>query len=303
MPDDHRADTLAGWIEREAADDARRCGTPEYARRSARPVSTRPEVYGGAGVHVEYLARELRPAAPTSGSAASGAPRPSGRRGYPVPGGPGGRPTPRCRCSASTWRWPPRCAGADLVHSHTWYANFAGHVAKMLHGMPHVVTTHSLEPLRPWKAEQLGGGYTLSSWAERTALEARRRGHRGLGGDAARRARRLSRKSTRKRCTVIHNGIDTERVRARPRHRRAGAARHRPGRPYVVFVGRITRQKGLPHLLHAAGGPPTRRAAGALRRRARHPGDRRRGRRAGRRAAPRPATASSGSRRCCPAAR
>src|SRR5690606_12940866 len=64
------------------------------------------------------------------------------------------------------------CAGADLAHSHTWYANFAGHVAKLLHGVPHVVTTHSLEPLRPWKAEQLGGGYAISSWAERTALEA-----------------------------------------------------------------------------------------------------------------------------------
>ncbi len=68
------------------------------------------------------------------------------------------------------------CAGADVVHSHTWYANFAGHVAKMLHGIPHVVTTHSLEPLRPWKAEQLGGGYAISSWAERTALAGRRRG-------------------------------------------------------------------------------------------------------------------------------
>ncbi|MFC7650207.1 glycosyltransferase [Streptosporangium lutulentum] len=80
------------------------------------------------------------------------------------------RPTPRSRFSGSIWRWRPSCEGADLVHSHTWYANFAGHVAKMLYGTPHVVTTHSLEPLRPWKAEQLGGGYTLSSWAERGAL-------------------------------------------------------------------------------------------------------------------------------------
>ena len=83
------------------------------------------------------------------------------------------------------------CAGADLVHSHTWYANLAGHVAKLLHGVPHVVTTHSLEPLRPWKAEQLGGGYALSSWCERTAIESGRRDHRGLRRHARDVLRRL----------------------------------------------------------------------------------------------------------------
>ena len=100
--------------------------------------------------------------------------------------------------------------GADLVHSHTWYANFAGHLAKLLYGIPHVATAHSLEPLRPWKAEQLGGGYALSCFCERTALEAAdaiiavsRRHARATSSHATRR-------STRTASHVIHNGIDTD---------------------------------------------------------------------------------------------
>jgi starch synthase len=143
------------------------------------------------------------------------------------------------------------CAGADVVHSHTWYANLAGHVAKLLYGVPHIVTAHSLEPLRPWKAEQLGGGYALSSWCERTALEAADvviavsagmmrdvlAAYPALGPDRVR---------------VVHNGIDT--VQYSP-DRGTGVLERlgvRPDQRSVVYVGRITRQKGLSYLLRAA---------------------------------------------------
>ncbi|MFD0472567.1 glycogen synthase [Nonomuraea thailandensis] len=143
------------------------------------------------------------------------------------------------------------CEGADVVHSHTWYANFAGHVAKLLHGVPHVITTHSLEPLRPWKAEQLGGGYAISSWAERTALAA---------ADAVVAVSEGMRRDVLtaypeippEKVTVIHNGIDTAQYVPDPGTGVLEKHGVDPARPYVVFVGRITRQKGLVHLLHAA---------------------------------------------------
>lgn len=137
------------------------------------------------------------------------------------------------------------------MHSHTWYANFAGHVAKMLYGTPHVVTTHSLEPLRPWKAEQLGGGYTLSSWAERGALasaDAIIAVSEGMRRDVLTSYPEIA----AEKVSVIHNGIDTGEYT--PDRETGVLAKHGidVGRPYVVFVGRITRQKGLVHLLHAA---------------------------------------------------
>jgi starch synthase len=139
----------------------------------------------------------------------------------------------------------------DLVHSHTWYANLAGHLAKLLYGRPHVVTAHSLEPLRPWKAEQLGGGYALSSWAERTAY---------LAADAVVAVSAGMRDDVLasypeidpERVHVIHNGIDTELYQPRPDEAVLRAHGIDPDRPYVLYVGRITRQKGLPHLLGAA---------------------------------------------------
>jgi starch synthase len=141
--------------------------------------------------------------------------------------------------------------GAALVHSHTWYANLAGHLAKLLYGIPHVATVHSLEPMRPWKEEQLGGGYAVSSFCERTALE---------GADAV---IAVSREQARDvlscypaidpaRVSVIYNGIDSERYRPDPDA--AALLRHGidPERPSVVFVGRITRQKGVAYALDAA---------------------------------------------------
>ncbi|MFF0576136.1 glycogen synthase [Streptosporangium saharense] len=209
-----------------------------------------PEVYGGAGVHVEYLARELRRLAEVR-VRCFGPPRPEdGVTGYRVPGGLEGA-NAALQVLGVDLEMAAGCAGADLVHSHTWYANFAGHVAKMLYGTPHVVTTHSLEPLRPWKAEQLGGGYTLSSWAERGALataDAIIAVSEGMRRDVL----ACYPEIPPERVSVIHNGIDTEEYA--PDHGNAVLARHGidPGRPYVVFVGRITRQKGLVHLLHAA---------------------------------------------------
>ncbi|MEZ0072415.1 glycogen synthase [Planotetraspora sp. GP83] len=209
-----------------------------------------PEVYGGAGVHVEYLARELRGLADVR-VRCFGAPRDeTGVRAYRVPGGLE-TANAALQVLGVDLEMAAGCEGADVVHSHTWYANFAGHVAKMLYGTPHVVTTHSLEPLRPWKAEQLGGGYTLSSWAERTALQSADAiiaVSEGMRRDVLTAYPEISPDRVR----VIHNGIDTEEYA--PAESAAALARHGidPATPYVVFVGRITRQKGLVHLLHAA---------------------------------------------------
>ncbi|MEW2375070.1 glycogen synthase [Micromonospora sp. NPDC047812] len=209
-----------------------------------------PEVYGGAGVHVEYLARELRRLADVRVHC-FGAPRTeAGVTAYAEPAGLTGA-NAALRTMGVDLEMAAACAGTDVVHSHTWYANLAGHAAKLLHGVPHVVTAHSLEPLRPWKAEQLGGGYALSSWCERTAFEA---------ADAVVAVSEGMRRDVLTaypavdpdRVRVVHNGIDT--AQYAPDHGtdvvdRLGID---PARPSVVYVGRITRQKGLPYLLRAA---------------------------------------------------
>jgi alpha-maltose-1-phosphate synthase len=216
-----------------------------------------PEVYGGAGVHVEYLSCELAKRAEVTVHC-WGADRTEGRTGPAVVAY---RPWAELR-----GRSPHAAAleavsidlamaagveGADLVHSHTWYANLGGHLAKLIHDVPHVATVHSLEPMRPWKAEQLGGGYAISSFCERTGLEA---------ADAI---IAVSQEHSRDilacypaidpgRVSVIGNGIDTDEYR--PDRSTPVLERHGvdPSRPSVVFVGRITRQKGLTHLLDAA---------------------------------------------------
>ena len=142
-------------------------------------------------------------------------------------------------------------AGADLVHSHTWYANAAGHLAQLLHGIPHVVTAHSLEPLRPWKAEQLGGGYRVSSWIERgavTAADAVIAVSHGMRRDILRSYPTLD----DAKVFVVHNGIDLESWHPVEDDALLRSLGIDPDRPTVVFVGRITRQKGLPYLLRAA---------------------------------------------------
>jgi starch synthase len=143
------------------------------------------------------------------------------------------------------------CAGTDLVHSHTWYANLAGHVAKLLYGVPHVVTTHSLEPMRPWKAEQLGGGYALSSWCERTAVEA---ADAVIAVSAGMRRDVLHAypEVDPARVHVVHNGIDTDQYQPDAGTDVMARLGIDPDRPSVTYVGRVTRQKGLPYLLRAA---------------------------------------------------
>jgi starch synthase len=141
--------------------------------------------------------------------------------------------------------------GADVVHSHTWYANFAGHLAKLIYGVPHVATVHSLEPLRPWKAEQLGGGYALSSFCERTALES---ADAIIAVSQGMRADVLSCYPVIDpgRVEVIYNGIDADEYRPDPATDALERHGVDPAAPSVIFVGRITRQKGVPYLLDAA---------------------------------------------------
>src|ERR1700727_3337142 len=136
-----------------------------------------PEVYGGAGVHVEYLARALSGLVDLTVHC-QGAHRDTAvaHQAWPV------LHDAALRVFSADLSMADAVGGAALVHSHTWYANLAGHLASLLHGIPHVTTVHSLEPLRPWKAEQLGGGYALSSWAERTALAGAAAVGAGSGG-------------------------------------------------------------------------------------------------------------------------
>jgi starch synthase len=207
-----------------------------------------PDVYGGAGVHVDFLVRELRRLVdvdvqcmgePREGATAHSEDDPR------IP-----EANPALKVLSTDLSMTAAVGEAELVHSHTWYAAMAGHWAKLLYGVPHVVTAHSLEPQRPWKAEQLGGGYRLSSWAERTAME---------GADAVVAVSAGMRDDVLAaypaidpaRVHVIHNGIDSDFYRPD----RSTDVLERIGvdlrRPFVAFVGRITRQKGVPHLLRA----------------------------------------------------
>src|SRR3954469_11961019 len=208
-----------------------------------------PDVYGGAGVHVDFLVRELRRlidvdvhcmGEPRQGATAHSEDDPR------MPGA-----NAALRILSTDLTMTAAVGDSQVVHSHTWYANMAGHWAKLLYDVPHVATAHSLEPRRPWKAEQLGGGYRLSSWVERTAYE---------NADAVIAVSDGMRRDVLDcypaldpaRVHVVHNGIDTVFYHPDPARDAVRAAGVDPDRPSVVFVGRITRQKGLVHLVAAA---------------------------------------------------
>ena len=214
-----------------------------------------PAVYGGAGVHVEELTRALRARGDVDVQVrAFGAPRDEpGTTGYPD--------LPELSHANAALKTlgvdvaiAADCEGADLIHSHTWYANMAGHLGSLLAGAPHVVSAHSLEPLRPWKAEQLGGGYRISSWVEKTAYEAAAAviavSH-GMREDILKCYPSINPEHV----PVVHNGIDSTDWQPDTSDAAKDICRELgmdPDKRSVLFVGRITRQKGLPHLLRAA---------------------------------------------------
>src|SRR5919197_3406214 len=208
-----------------------------------------PDVYGGAGVHVDFLVRELRRfvdvdvhcmGEPRQGATAHSEDDPR------MPDA-----NAALRNLSTDLTMTAAVGDSQLVHSHTWYANMAGHLAKVLYGVPHVITAHSLEPRRPWKAEQLGGGYRLSSWVERTAYE---HADAVIAVSAGMREDVLDCYPSLDpaRVHVVHNGIDTGFYHPDPARDAVRVAGVDPDRPSVVFVGRITRQKGLGHLVAAA---------------------------------------------------
>jgi starch synthase len=215
-----------------------------------------PEVYGGAGVHVEFLVRELRRLVDVSVHCFGAERDEPGVHAYRPPAGLSAA-NAAVRTLAVDLEIASAVGDADVLHSHTWYANLAGVLGGQLHGVPHVLTAHSLEPQRPWKAEQLGGGYRISSWAERQAYES---ADAVIAVSYGMRADVLDAYPAvdPARVHVIHNGIDTELYAPATSTATSSGTLTRygidPHRPYALFVGRITRQKGLPHLLTAAAG-------------------------------------------------
>jgi alpha-maltose-1-phosphate synthase len=214
-----------------------------------------PEVYGGAGVHVTELVANLRQLCDVDVHC-MGAPRPGVFVAQPDPALSGANAALSTLSAdlAMVNAVSTTGAMADVAHSHTWYTGMAGHLAAQLYGIPHVLTAHSLEPMRPWKAEQLGGGYQISLWVEKTAVEA---ADAVIAVSSGMRADVLSAYPALDpdRVHVVRNGIDTTSWHPvdRPEHGSVLAELGvDPDRPIVAFVGRITRQKGVAHLVAAA---------------------------------------------------
>lgn len=207
-----------------------------------------PYIYGGAGVHAFQLTQALR-AVPdiTVDVHCFGGARSDGSFGYETPAE-FQSANPALAALATDLAIAGSLGSVDLVHSHTWYTNMAGHTAALLHDIPHIVSAHSLEPLRPWKAEQLGGGYQISSWAEKTAFEGAAAViavSDGMRSDVLRAYPSIE----PSKVVTIRNGVDTERFA--PNLDKSFLTEYGISGPYAIFVGRITRQKGLAHLLRA----------------------------------------------------
>jgi starch synthase len=207
-----------------------------------------PAVYGGAGVHVVQLTQALRA---VSGIEVDvhcfGGTRTDGAFGYDTPSE-FSSANPALQAIATDLLIANNLHNVDVIHSHTWYVNMAGHTASLLYGTPHIVSAHSLEPLRPWKAEQLGGGYQISSWAEKTSYEA---AAAIIAVSDGMRADVLAAYPSvdPKKVVTIRNGVDTSKFA--PNNNPAVLQEFGITGRYAMFVGRITRQKGLAHLLRA----------------------------------------------------
>lgn len=207
-----------------------------------------PYIYGGAGVHVEHLVPELRKLIEVDVHCL-GKPR-DDAQAHQVPEYLLGA-NAALQTIGADLAMADAITGCDVAHSHTWYANLGGHLTGLLHGIPHVITAHSLEPRRPWKREQLGGGYGISSWVENTSY---RNADAIIAVSAGMRADVLDCYPfvDPERVHVVHNGIDTQAYRRVDEVDALVSHGVDPEKPYVLFVGRITRQKGISHLLRAA---------------------------------------------------
>ena len=210
-----------------------------------------PEVYGGAGVHVTELVAQLRHLCEVDVHC-MGATRPGVSVAQPDPALKGANAA--LSTLSADLNMVNGASNATVVHSHTWYTGLAGHLAALLYGIPHVLTAHSLEPMRPWKAEQLGGGYRVSSWVEKIAVDAADAViavSSGMRDDVLKTYPALD----PNRVHVVRNGIDTD-VWYAVEGRQDDSVLEELGvdlkRPIVAFVGRITRQKGVAHLIAAA---------------------------------------------------
>ena len=206
-----------------------------------------PAIYGGAGVHVLQLTQALRTIKDVHVDVHCFGGKREDAFGYSLPAG-FADANPAVQALAIDLEMATHLGHVDVVHSHTWYANMAGHIASLQHGIPHIVSAHSLEPLRPWKADQLGGGYKISSWAEKTAFEAAAAiiaVSDGMRADVLAAYPAVN----PAKVVTIRNGVDTQKFS--PNHDSSVPESFGISGPYAIFVGRITRQKGLAHLLRA----------------------------------------------------
>ncbi len=206
-----------------------------------------PAIYGGAGVHVLQLTQALRTIKDVHVDVHCFGGERDDAFGYSTPAE-FSSANPAVQAIATDLEIATHLSNVDLVHSHTWYANMAGHIASLQYSIPHIVSAHSLEPLRPWKAEQLGGGYAISSWAEKTAYEAASAiiaVSDGMRADVLAAYPAID----SNKVVTIRNGVDA--TKFAPNNDPSVLAKYGVSGPYAIFVGRITRQKGLAHLLRA----------------------------------------------------